>query len=277
MVVCTGSSYAFPAKVAEVDATSVPAKYSKMRQDVNAAENITVIGGGAVGLELVGELSHYYSKKNITLIHTGETVLNNTALGDKMKAKTLAAVQALPNVKVMLGERVEFSELQSEIKESSVSYVEGKRELTTSKGNKVGTDLVFFCTGTKTNTKSFKDNLPVDEEGRIKVNEHLQIEGCKTAFALGDCAAIGPKFAYLAMKFQAPVINKNIRALEKKKGMSAYKKGPTMMVLPLGPNGGNSQLPMGIVVGNFLTRTIKSGDLFSSNTWGELNQDIANV
>jgi len=186
MVVCTGSSYAFPAKVAEVDATSVPAKYSKMRQDVNAAENITVIGGGAVGLELVGELSHYYSKKNITLIHTGETVLNNTALGDKMKAKTLAAVQALPNVKVMLGERVEFSELQSEIKESSVSYVEGKRELTTSKGNKVkklllciprndrrlfdsdltidrmlydqvGTDLVFFCTGTKTNTKSFKD------------------------------------------------------------------------------------------------------------------------
>mmetsp|Transcript_28185 Transcript_28185/g.47776 ORF Transcript_28185/g.47776 Transcript_28185/m.47776 type:complete len:187 (-) Transcript_28185:1167-1727(-) len=168
-------------------------RYSKMRQDVNAAENITVIGGGAVGLELVGELSHYYSKKNITLIHTGETVLNNTALGDKMKAKTLAAVQALPNVKVMLGERVEFSELQSEIKESSVSYVEGKRELTTSKGNKVGTDLVFFCTGTKTNTKSFKDNLPVDEEGRIKVNEHLQIEGCKTAFALGDCAAIGPK------------------------------------------------------------------------------------
>mmetsp|Transcript_28179 Transcript_28179/g.47764 ORF Transcript_28179/g.47764 Transcript_28179/m.47764 type:complete len:154 (-) Transcript_28179:386-847(-) len=67
-----------------------------------------------------------------------------------------------------------------------------------------------------------------------------------------------------------------LKALEKKKGMSAYKKGPTMMVLPLGPNGGNSQLPMGIVVGNFLTRTIKSGDLFSSNTWGELNQDIAN-
>jgi len=36
-----------------------------------------------------------------------------------------------------------------------------------------------------------------------------------------------------------------LKALEKKKGMSAYKKGPTMMVLPLGPNGGNSQLPMG--------------------------------
>mmetsp|Transcript_35209 Transcript_35209/g.49032 ORF Transcript_35209/g.49032 Transcript_35209/m.49032 type:complete len:135 (-) Transcript_35209:329-733(-) len=84
------------------------------------------------------------------------------------------------------------------------------------------------------------------------------------------------QFAFLAMQFQAPVVNKNIRALEKKKALSAYKKGPALMVLPLGPNGGRSQLPMGIVAGNFLTRTIKSGDLFTANTWGDLNQDIAN-
>eukprot|EP00467_Chlorarachnion_reptans_P013189 CAMPEP_0114490508 /NCGR_PEP_ID=MMETSP0109-20121206/2481_1 /TAXON_ID=29199 /ORGANISM="Chlorarachnion reptans, Strain CCCM449" /LENGTH=432 /DNA_ID=CAMNT_0001667133 /DNA_START=161 /DNA_END=1459 /DNA_ORIENTATION=+ len=273
MVVGTGSSYAFPGKIAEVDSKKVAPKYEELRKVVAGATEITVIGGGAVGLELIGEIAHYAPEKKITLIHGGETLLNRTELSAKMKEKSLAAVQKFPNVKVLLGQRVDFKELGNQLKESPASFVAGKREITTSKGEKVSTDLVFMCTGAKLNTAAFKENLPTNEEGRIKVNEYLQIEGCDTAFAVGDCADYEPKFAYVA-KFQAPTVNKNIRALEAKKKLTKHKKSPALTLLSLGPKCGTSQLPMGIVAGDFVTRTIK-GDLFVKNTWADLNQNIA--
>ncbi|CAN0419159.1 unnamed protein product [Laminaria digitata] len=42
-------------------------------------------------------------------------------------------------------------------------------------------------------------------------------------------------------------------------------------LVPVGKSGGVSLLPMGIVVGDFITRMIKSRDLFVAKFWGEMN------
>jgi len=64
-----------------------------------------------------------------------------------------------------------------------------------------------------------------------------------------------------------------ITALEKKKKLTVYKKQAPAMLLTCGPRGGCAELG-GMVLGNFLTRNIKSADLFVSVYWGELNQNV---
>ncbi|KAG1690222.1 hypothetical protein DVH05_028296 [Phytophthora capsici] len=50
------------------------------------------------------------------------------------------------------------------------------------------------------------------------------------------------------------------------------------MMLPLGPNGGVSQLPVmgGVVMGNLITRSIKSKDYFAGMTWKGLGAVVPN-
>ena len=44
-----------------------------------------------------------------------------------------------------------------------------------------------------------------------------------------------------------------------------------IIVVSLGPQSGAGQLPMGMTVGGFMTRNIKSGDLFTNKMWTTLN------
>eukprot|EP00955_Chlamydomonas_euryale_P065731 359328-Chlamydomonas_euryale.AAC.10 len=44
---------------------------------VAAAKNIVIVGGGPVGVELAGEILEYYVGKKITLVHSGERLLES--------------------------------------------------------------------------------------------------------------------------------------------------------------------------------------------------------
>jgi len=45
--------------------------YANTRNAIRAAENILILGGGHVGVELAGEILAYFPKKHITLVHAG--------------------------------------------------------------------------------------------------------------------------------------------------------------------------------------------------------------
>ncbi|KAE9271702.1 hypothetical protein PF008_g30281, partial [Phytophthora fragariae] len=49
-------------------------------------------------------------------------------------------------------------------------------------------------------------------------------------------------------------------------------------MLPLGPNGGVSQLPVmgGVVMGNLITKSIKSKDYFAGMVWKNMGAVIPN-
>jgi len=228
-----------------------------------------------VGFELTGELTHTYPDKKLTLVHSKSELLSYETLPKKFSEKATAEVKTQgKNVTVLLDQRLQFDEKDTEIlKKGNLSYLEGKRELKTSKGETVNSDLIFFCTGAHVNNASFQKTLPLDGEGRIKVNEFLQVEGTDTTFAFGDCAAIESKMGYFAT-LQASIIAKNIQALESKKKLTKYKKAGGAMIAPFGPKRGVATLG-GMILGSFVTSFIKGGDLMTKMQWNEMHAKIA--
>lgn len=110
---------------------------------------------------------------------------------------------------------------------------------------------------------------------RTKVNNTFEVKGAGgggKVFALGDCADIPvPKMAYLAGA-QGSVVAKQVAVSAGGKPLKDAMVAPlAVSLVPVGKSGGVSLLPMGIVVGDCITRIMKSRDLFVSKFWAEMN------
>ena len=63
---------------------------------------MAVIGGGAVGVELAGEIVDRYSDKNVSLIHSGTTLVTAN-FGEKFSRRINRHLKESCNVNVILG------------------------------------------------------------------------------------------------------------------------------------------------------------------------------
>jgi NADH dehydrogenase len=61
---------------------------------------------------------------------------------------------------------------------------------TLSNGERIPTATLVWTAGVRANPILDRFGFPVDEGGRIRVDEHLRIEGQEHAWALGDCARV---------------------------------------------------------------------------------------
>jgi NADH dehydrogenase len=59
-----------------------------------------------------------------------------------------------------------------------------------SNGERFLTHTVVWTAGVKANPLLSQFDLPLDERGRVRVDEHLRVEGLEHVWALGDCAAV---------------------------------------------------------------------------------------
>lgn len=103
-----------------------------------------------------------------------------------------------------------------------------------------------------------------------QVERTLEVKGAGgNVFAIGDSVDLPvPKIAYLA-GIMGHSISKNIAAKVAGKPLKDIAPVPEPVTLvPVGSNGGVSSMPMGFVFGDFLTRTVKSKDLFVGKYWG---------
>src|SRR5262249_43955515 len=81
-----------------------------------------------------------------------------------------------------------------------------------------------------------------DERGYLHVDEYLRFAGQDRVFAIGDIADADRDQAGIAGR-QAEVVAANIRVMITGEGeLTAYEGKPVMVVIPLGPEGGASQL-----------------------------------
>ncbi|XP_035947086.1 ferroptosis suppressor protein 1 isoform X2 [Halichoerus grypus] len=107
--------------------------------------------------------------------------------------------------------------------------------------------------------------------GALRVNEHLQVEGCSHVYAIGDCADVKePKMAYHA-GLHASVAVANIVNSMKQRPLKAYKPGALTFLLAMGRNDGVGQIS-GFYVGRLMVRLAKSRDLFVSSSWKTMRQ-----
>ncbi|UJR17285.1 hypothetical protein I4U23_004179 [Adineta vaga] len=276
LIIATGSSYAFPGKIAEVQRAQAISHYSSMREQIAQAHRILVIGGGSVGVELCGEVATDFPGKEITLVHSGSTLLQPNVFNEKLYTNLQRQLEKL-NVKILLNERIKLINVAST--QSSVNYIYGEKTfLTENKKQSITADLTFICTGAPVNNKSLmKSDLAekIDpQNGRLRVNGYLQVEGCTNIFAIGDISNKENQMAYYA-EIQAEYVASLIRLIEGKKSYPKEYQASQypVMFVTVGRNGGTGQLPIksGLVVGNMLVKLIKSKDMFISRTISTMN------
>lgn len=252
LVLATGTAYDGPPTKAE--------RLNQFKEDnkkIKDAKTVVIIGGGPTGVELAGEIAVDFPEKKVILIHGGARLIE--FVGEKASRKALASLKS-KRVEVHLNERVDLST----ISETTTSF-------TTNSGKIIEADCHFVCIGKKVGSSWLKDTMFVeslDENGQIKVDSSLRVDGKTNVFAAGDIINVKElKQGFCAQK-HAKVIADNIKKLSanpKPKKLSTYKASPAMAIVSLGRYHAVGQFPFGTFSGR-LPGMLKSKDLFVGPT-----------
>lgn len=146
---------------------------------------ISVVGAGAVGIEIAGDIKTKFPEKEVCLIHPHER-FPPEPLTDEFK-DTIKDSLVRAGVTIMTGKRV--------VQPRSFDEARPKAEtLSFTDGSALETDLTYFCTAFHNNTLLFLGPLAayVLDKNNVHVNDHLQLEHPDTKqreahmFAIGD-------------------------------------------------------------------------------------------
>jgi pyruvate/2-oxoglutarate dehydrogenase complex dihydrolipoamide dehydrogenase (E3) component len=257
VVVATGSENAMPFKAKGANIDGLRADNARINRMLTAAKSVAIVGAGAVGTELAGEIAHFIPEKEVTLISDQSALFPDMPpkLGAALKTKLEAA-----GVKLVLGARADNLESLTE------PYT---GELTLSNGQSVAADLIFPVIGSR-GSSELLEALPGAEKGssnRVKVDGWMRPSSLPNVFAAGDVADMGDGMTIVATSRQLPWLKKTLaslldgKTLEEVKPYAPWKAGKAPILIPLGPQMGNSFLVL-FTAGDFLTRMMKGKDLF---------------
>jgi apoptosis-inducing factor 2 len=258
IVLATGSTYAEPFKPSTDETAHFRTASASTNAVVKAATSIAIVGAGAVGVELAGEIASSLKGKSVALVSSAKTLFPELppALGRMLTAQ----LQSL-GVNVKTGVTAEAMQTDRP----------GKGALRLSTGETLQADLVIPAVGARpqANLLASHPQARFDQIGRCLVDGWMRPAGLKTVFAMGDMAANGDKMTIVGSSRQAPWLAKTLEAVaagQRIEDLPTYTPwtAPTLLV-PLGAKRGASVLPVtmsGWVVGPFLTSVMKGRSLF---------------
>ncbi len=190
--------------------------WQKLEQDLASGGNqkLTIIGGGAGAIELALAAGYRFQKR----IKTGQLALNlvyrNSELLSGYPARVKSQVkQALSEFKVSITNSFEVTEVNSEALVST-----GKQTVTY--------DHLLWCTQASAQHWLKKTELPLNQQGFIRVNSFLQSPEFKNVFAAGDIAHMDhsprPKAGVYAVR-QGPYLFNNLISACLNKPLKQFK------------------------------------------------------
>lgn len=218
LIIASGSSYNAPIKEEGIVIATRAQHLREHHSKLEHANSVLIIGGGVVGVELAAEIIEHYPKKQITIVHAKDRLI------ERNQPRAIAYATAFltkRGVKVRYNERVVGTEGDQFI---------------TDLGNRMSADMTFMCTGIVPNYEFMKAHLPqtLNERNLIKVNEFLQVENLPHVFAVGDVNSCPVEKTAQNAKQQAQTAAHNIRARENKLPFMSYRSPATPMVISLG-------------------------------------------
>lgn len=171
-----GSETSFPAAVSPASAlnrfTSKPVvsllelkKLLDRNKDRSGSFRIAVVGGGPAGVEIAANLAFAYRRNSAVKLIAAESAALGGYAGKG--ARYIARILARWNVALHRSPRLESEE--------DVHRLEA--------------DIVVFATGVSPPKVLRQFNLPLHQDGGVKVNEYLQADGFADIYAVGDCAS----------------------------------------------------------------------------------------
>jgi NADH dehydrogenase FAD-containing subunit len=200
------------------------------------ASRIMLVGAGAVGVELAGELAAAWPDKHVVLIDIADHILRGP-YDQRLRDEINRQLDEL-GVERVLGSGL------LRLPDQPTGEL-GAFTVTTEAGTPIEADIWFRSHGIAPVTDYLADDLAtaLTSDSYLEVTPQLQVRGFEYVYALGDIAGIDINRAGVAAR-QAPVVAANIKAqISGSEERATYTPGPPVIVLPLGPAGGASQLP----------------------------------
>lgn len=228
LVLATGSHYAtMPQQVNDASKKPCTVIYACEHEQVSKhhdalvqANHITVVGSGSTAIEYLFEMAYAFPKKQIVLATSSDKYLSQYPEACHTAVEVEAKLYS--NVTLMNKARV------AQIVDNQVIMADGKQ---------ITTDVVLVCTGFKPSTSMLASFVPLDSDtGLVKVNEHLQVEGFKNVFAIGDINNVKENKSAIMCKNHTPIVLNNIRALETRTSLQKYVSDTPMAVISFGPS-----------------------------------------
>ncbi len=261
IVLATGTGYPFPARYLESSAASAQSRLERLRADMAACQQILVVGAGAVGLELTGEITSAFPDIEVILVEQEDHILP----GDHLPELRQLLLDQLGDRKV----RLELGTGLAYLPRSDVG-VHDPFTVHTESGTRLSAQMWFRCYGTDAASDHLDARLKVGmhANGTLPVTPHLQLVGHPTVWAVGDVTDVAENKRATAARAHAAVVAANIRSIiEGDEPRATYQAAAELFVLPLGPQGGASQIVDADgtrrVLGPVETSRIKGADLFS--------------
>lgn len=256
IVVATGSSNATPFKPEGDSIEALREANARIHEQLKAANTIGIVGAGAVGTELAGEISYAMPDKKVTLISDLDSLF--PTMPEKL-GKGLTKKLSEAGVNLIFGQRAEELKSLSEPFSGNLSLSDGTQHsfdmIFPALGSRASSDLLAALPGAQKSTAN-----------RIKVDGWMRPGSLPNVFAAGDVADAGDAMTVVATSRQIPWLKATLNSLiagKKLEDIKPYEpwgeKAP--ILVPLGPKRGNSFL-VKFTAGDFLTRKIKGKDLF---------------
>ncbi|MES0811420.1 FAD-dependent oxidoreductase [Roseibium sp. SCPC15] len=255
IVLATGSTHISPFKPVGGDIEALRQANRQVHEQLLHARSVVIVGSGAVGIELAGEIAHAMPEKKIMLLSDKQALLPEMPrkLGRSLEAKLRAE-----GVEIVFGARAANLQSTSEPHAGTIQL---------DNGQSISADIVFPAIGSKANS-SLLEMLPDVRKtaaGRIATDGWMRPSSLENVFAAGDVAENGDAMTIVAIARQLPWLTKTLKGLVSGKNLvdmkpySPWKKAP--ILLPLGPHKGSSFLVL-FTAGNWVTSKIKGLDLF---------------
>ncbi|KAK7404869.1 hypothetical protein VNO78_05890 [Psophocarpus tetragonolobus] len=237
-------------------------QYKEENAKIKSASSVLIVGGGPTGVELAAEIAVDFPDKKVTIVHKGTRLLEY--IGTKASSKTFKWLKS-KNVDVKLEQSVELS-----------SSSEENKTYQTSSGETIEADIHFLCIGKPLGSAWLKETLLKDDlhaDGKIKVDEHLRVNGRSNIFAIGDIIDVQEIKQGVYASGHAQLVAKNLKLLieggDREGKLGTYKAQPPISIVSLGRKQAVAQFPFMTVLGR-LPGMIKSGDLFVGKTRKDL-------
>ncbi|KAF7300577.1 Apoptosis-inducing factor [Mycena chlorophos] len=256
LVLATGLAWAHPLAFPDT-VEELQAYVEARRAEFAAADSYLLVGGGAIGCELAGELKDIWPTKDVTIVHSSPLLLNDTynTRYRKRVARDL----------VRRGVQLHLNELASP---ESIS----KTGITTQSGLQLSAGLVVKTTGAAGPNTAFLHSLGADlltPAGFVKVTPTLQLPGFPNIFAAGDIVEWAEQKQSIKAQKHAAVVLQNVLALvngSSRRRRKEYRTGFEMIVLTNGKRAGSMFVGVlwGIILGGWITALVKSKELLVS-------------
>ncbi|UPT63019.1 MAG: FAD-dependent oxidoreductase [Hyphomonadaceae bacterium JAD_PAG50586_4] len=258
VVAATGSHYAAPFKPQGDSVADFSARLAEVSAQVKAADHVVIVGAGAVGVELAGEIKAVYADKHVALLSSADRLFPSYPA--KLHAGLVRRLKAL-GVDLHLGDGAKSLEATDRPWAGDVTLESGARL----------SGLIFPAIGTRI-AESPVHALPGvtrRQNGQVEVDAWLRPSRLPNVFALGDIAETGDAMTVVGTTRQAPWLAKTLRQIASGKRVAKLKRYTPWPVppilLPLGSGRGVSVLPLGksgMVVGDGMTSSLKGKTLF---------------